>query len=43
MNSIQSMINELFVFHSGCHDNQIPISARYEADAYRHKEPPYQI
>ena len=34
MNSIQLKTNELLVFHSGCHGNQVPIAARYEADAY---------
>ena len=43
MNSIQFKTNELLVFHSGCHGNQVPIVMGYEADAYCADEPPYQI
>ena len=43
MNSIQFKTNELLMFHSGCHGNQVSIVTRYEADAYFPKETPYQI
>ena len=43
MNSIQLKTNELLVFHSGCHGNQVPIATRYEADAYCPDKRPYQI
>ena len=33
----------LLMFHSGCHDNQVSIGTRYEADAYCRKERPYQM
>ena len=29
--------------HCGCHGNLVSIAMRYVADAYRPKEPPYQI
>ena len=35
--------NDLLMFHSGCHGNQISIASRYEADAHCPKETPYQI
>ena len=38
MNSIQFNTNELLMFHSGCHGNQVSIVMRYEADAYCLKE-----
>ena len=43
MNSLQSKTNELLMFHSGCHGNQVSIVMRYEADAYCPKETPYEI
>ena len=36
-------MNELFVFHFGCHGNHVSIVTRYEVDAYCPKKPPYQI
>ena len=43
MNTIQFKTNELLMFHSGCHGNQVSIVTRYEADAYCPKETLYQI
>ena len=42
MNTIQFKTNELLMFHSGCHGNQVSIVTRYEADAYCLKETSYQ-
>ena len=35
--------NEVLMFHSGCHGNQVSIATRYETDAYCPKESPYQM
>ena len=35
--------NELLMFYSSCHGDQVSIVTRYEADAYCLKETPYQI
>ena len=43
MNQIELKTNELLMFHSGCHGNQVPIWTWYAADAYCPNEPPYQI
>ena len=40
MDSIQLKTNELLIFHSVCHGNQVPITAWYETDAYYPNEPP---
>ena len=34
---------ELLMHHCGCYGNLVSIAMRYVADAYRPKEPPYQI
>ena len=34
---------ELLMHHCGCHGNLVTIAMTYVADAYRPKEPPYQI
>ena len=31
------------MYHCGCHGNLVTVAMRYVADAYRPKEPPYQI
>ena len=43
MNSIQFKTNELLMFHSGCHGNQVSIVMTYETGTYCPKETPYQI
>ena len=43
INSIRLKTNELLMFHSGCHGNQVSIATRYEADAYCPREAPYKI
>ena len=43
MNSIQFKTNDLLMFHSGCHGNQVLIVTRYEADAYYLKETQYKL
>ena len=43
MSSIQLKAKELLMFHSGCHGNWVTIAARYVADSYCPKQPPYQI
>ena len=34
MNQIDLKTNELLMFQSGCHGNEVSIAMRYEADAY---------
>ena len=41
MNRIELKTNELLMFHSGCHDNQVSIGTWYDADAYCPNEPAY--
>ena len=43
MNQIELKTNELLMFHSGCHGNQVPIGTWYDTDACCPNEPPYQI
>ena len=43
MNRIEHKTNELLMFDSGFHDNQVPIGTWYDADAYCRNEPTYQI
>ena len=43
MNSIQSITKELVTCYCGCHGNLVTIAMRFVADAYCHKEHPYQI
>ena len=43
MNRKELKTNELLVFHSGCHGNQVSIAMRYETDAYCVQKSPYQI
>ena len=43
MSSIQLKAKELLMFHSGCHGNWVTIAARYVADSYCPKKPPYHI
>ena len=43
MNRIELKTNELLMFHSGCHGNQVPIGTWYDADVCCPNEPPYQI
>ena len=41
--SIRLETNNLLLFPSGCHGNQVFIAMCYEADAYCHNEPSYQM
>ena len=43
MNLTELKTNELLMFHSGCHGNQVSMAMRYEANAYCLKDSPYQI
>ena len=43
MNSIGFKTNELLMFHSGCHGNQVSIVTRYVADVYCPNEPHTKI
>ena len=43
MNLVRLRTNKLLMFQSGRHGNQVSIATRYDADAYRPNEPPYQI
>ena len=43
VDSIQLETKELLTYHCGCHGKLVTKATRYVADAYRPKEPSYQI
>ena len=43
MDSIRLKTKELLMYHCGCYGNLVTIATLYVADAYRPKEPLYQI